>query len=339
MKPRRLSVEALETRELPAVACFHNLPAPPSTVAGLVASIVAPIVASQRVVGYILNSDPHRADIDYRLLTNIIYASSGANNDGTLDLRSITLSRLQDVVTRAHAAGAKVSLSIGCANTPTFHNIATNPAALATFLANVKQLVVDNNLDGIDLDWEGRVNGPNPVDYHTIITAVRETLPNSLLSVAVSASRHNLSIASVPYLDWVSMMGYDLSAGQHAGVKESEGYFNSWAAYGVPRAKLILGVPFYGKDQHEKAYFYQTIIDRTHPSLSVDRVYDRYIHHYVYYNGVGTMQGKARYVVNHGYGGVMIWELGEDHFVRGHYDKWSLLPAIYNILKSFRVTT
>ena len=41
------------------------------------------------------------------------------------------------------------------------------------------------------------------------------------------------------------------------------------------------------------------------------------------------MQEKVRYVINNGYGGIMIWTLGYDHLnTHGNYDEWSLLPAI-----------
>ena len=310
------------------------------TSAAATLAVRANATQASRVVGYILNSDPHKSDIDYSMLTQVIYASLGVNADGTLG-QNITLSQLGVVVSAAHAAGARVSISVGCANSPVFHNIATNPSLLATFSRQVAEFCAQNKLDGVDLDWEGNgkvaANTPNPADYGVIIHALRSRMaPGALLSVAVSATRRDISAASASELDWVAMMGYDLAPGQHAGWTESQQYLNRWAtAYGVPRAKLLWGVPFYGKDKSWANCFYGKIIDDAHPAPNLDQVYDPIARDTWYFNGIGTMQRKAQYVLDNGFGGLMIWELGEDHFdSQGRYDQWSLLPAIYSVMAS-----
>ena len=46
------------------------------------------------------------------------------------------------------------------------------------------------------------------------------------------------------------------------------------------------------------------------------------------FNNISTLQQKAQYILQNGYAGMMIWELGQDHFSGQGYDQFSLLPAI-----------
>ena len=178
-------------------------------------------------------------------------------------------------------------------------------------------------------------NTPNPADYDIRSCAFASPRLPAGCCRRPSAPTYYIGPASVPYLDWVAMMGYDMAAGQHAGWNDSIQRLNSWAASGIPKAKLLLGVPFYGKNKQEFPAFYGKIVDNAHPSPDVDQVYDPVLRDTWYYNGVGTMQKKARYVLDGGYGGIMIWELGEDHFdAQGRDTQWSLLPAIYSVAAS-----
>src|SRR5439155_17199596 len=47
-----------------------------------------------------------------------------------------------------------------------------------------------------------------------------------------------------------------------------------------------------------------------------------------------TIEKKCAYVRDNGYGGMMIWELGEDYWATGPaYDQYSLLPVIKTMMK------
>jgi hypothetical protein len=155
-----------------------------------------------------------------------------------------------------------------------------------------------------------------------------------LLSAAVDSVQHIIPLSVVADLDWIAVMDYDLDLGDHAPYYLAVQSMNGWAAYGVPKAKLLMGVPFYGRDtlSWSDTLSYGTIVNDAHPALDVDQVYDPAYGRIWYYNGIATMQRKARYVLDNGFGGMMIWELGQDHFdAQGHYDQWSLLPAIKSV--------
>jgi chitinase len=310
--------------------------------------IQAPATSAAMIVGYFQDGDRYNDCIEYDMLTQVNYTFLYAYNDGTLDTSKINFSTLGLVVKAAHNAGAHISISVQCYDSPVFHNIANSPAALATFCNALVQFCAQQSLDGIDLDWEAfndvANDTPNATDYGIIIDALRGHMASSaLLSVAVHPIYHQISLQSVSELDWVAVMDYDLQLGDHANYNLSVKFLNGWATYGVPKAKLLMGVPFYGRDTltWTDTLSYGTIVNDTYPALNTNQIYDPnpiYAGTW-FYNGITTIQSKIQFVLNNGFGGMMIWALGQDHCnTQGKYDQWSLLPAIFNVANSSLLT-
>ena len=101
-----------------------------------------------------------------------------------------------------------------------------------------------------------------------------------------------------------------------------------WLERGLPRSKAVLGVPFYGygfgQAFRKRDYPYSAILAEFPGTEKVDLVGNT-----IWYNGIPTIKEKARYVVNQGLGGVMIWSL--DYDVKGER---SLLAALYETLSN-----
>jgi len=125
-------------------------------------------------------------------------------------------------------------------------------------------------------------------------------------------------IPSTPltYLDLVNVMSYD-SGGDY--------YFSSglkyWTGRGVPKAKLMAGVGFFGNGAGgEKAYRDIVATDTNAPYVDSSNGYK--------YNGIPSMQAKTQ-VSKSSAGGIMIWELSQDTT-----GSTSLMNAIYNTMIS-----
>ena len=184
-------------------------------------------------------------------------------------------------------AGYKKILSFGgweFSNAPATSGLfrrAVSAANRDTFSTRVVQFAIDNNLDGLDFDWEypgaTDIEGSEPgseqdgEDYLAFLKLVREKLPNDKsLAIASAASFWYLRGFPIkkmaPVLDYIIHMTYDLHGQWDVGREWSmEGckagnclrsHINSTQTFdslvmmtkaGVPSHKVVVGVTSYGR--------------------------------------------------------------------------------------------
>jgi chitinase len=253
--------------------------------------------------------------VDYNKVTHILLAFSLPQGGG-----SVQGYVPGGLVSSAHGAGVKVIASIGGANHGSiFPGIASSAGARSTFANSCKSLIDNNQLDGVDIDWEYPLNASDSANFTLLLKAVRSAIGSKLLTIDVAADGEkgafiHKSALLIP--DFVNVMSYDFTGsfagsaiGQHAPYSKATSNLNYWRVKGVPMDKLILGVPFYGKDFNAggNAVPYGQIMS-SNPSLSPDA--DSVGR--TWFNGVTTMKKKATYVAQNNYGGIMIWELAQD---------------------------
>ena len=140
-----------------------------------------------------------------------------------------------------------------------------------------------------------------------------------ILTIAVNPDQR-LSVEVIAAVDRVNLMSYNHEGPEHSTLAQAEADVKQALARGVPANKLVLGVPFYGRNvkarPHEIAY--AEIVARSHPAHEVDSD-----EHYSF-NGLDTIRAKTHLAVSRQLGGIMIWELGQDT-----RDDSSLLRAIH----------
>jgi chitinase len=219
------------------------------------------------------------AQIDFSALSHVIHFSLVPNADGSLNssLHGISAENSAEIVSATHAAGRKVLICVGGANT-SFQS-ATTPANLATFVNNLTNFMAARGYDGIDLDWEP-ISAADTAPFTNLVNALRSALnafpEPKLLTAAVQAySSFGGSAHTVPALiasvqsrfDQVNLMTYDLS-GAYPGwvtwfnaplydggyrfpstsglVPSVHGAVSLFLSNGVSPAKLGIGIAFYG---------------------------------------------------------------------------------------------
>jgi GH18 family chitinase len=293
----------------------------------------------RRVVGYLPEYRySSLSKIDFSALTHINYFSISATTAGALSTGNIVLSHLATARNAAHAAGVTMSITVG---PQSFSTMTGTPAALSAFVTNVIQFVTTNDLDGIDIDWEPPAsNSTDKARYGLLVDALyAEARPRGLLlSAAVNPITTEIPAIQANKLDWVNIMGYDFAPANHSSYADSVQSLVRWNNYGVIANKLVLGVPFYGRAgttwSNTVTKTYNTIIEEyrtangSYPAATMDVINGQN------FNGPSTITAKSQYVIDHNFGGVMIWELGQDHFTtQGGYDQYSLLPAIKNVIQ------
>jgi GH18 family chitinase len=100
------------------------------------------------------------------------------------------------------------------------------------------------------------------------------------------------------------------AVGQHSSYQQGVFGINYWwRNRGVAKEKVVMGLPFYGKNFNAggAAVDYKDIVG-ANPGLSAeaDQV-DQ-----TWFNGPTTIKKKATYVAENSYGGVMVWQLAGD---------------------------
>ncbi len=282
---------------------------------------------SKRVVGYFPYWESGDVDsIDYSKVTDIIYFHIWPNPDGTLDTSAVNVNDLNTVSNNAHSRGVSVLIAVGgWGVSDGFPAMVADNAARENFVSNIVQYVSDNNLDGVDIDWETQINQEKIENQDLLFADLSNALHTLGKSVTVAANGEIIELQSSASgsVDWVNVMAYDMNWGsaEHSTFDDSVAALQRYETEGIPKDKLVLGIPFYGRDDNTNAIKYEGIVSDCNP-LPTENNCNGY-----FFNGIGMVQQKTQYVLDNGYEGIMIWNLGQDT-----YDQTSLLTAINLVL-------
>jgi len=221
------------------------------------------------------------SNVDFTAVSHVIHFSVVPNSNGTLNsnINVLPVANSTDVVTRAHAAGRKVLISVGGGGSQSGFQGATTAANRPTFITNLVNFMTARGYDGIDLDWEP-LPSTDFAQWTNLVNSLRSALngfsPPKLLTVAAGAyppygdspTAHYLMYAALQsQFDQINIMTYDLS-GAYDGwitwfnapiydggtrfvstgalVPSTDGAVSNFISKGVAPAKLGIGIAFYG---------------------------------------------------------------------------------------------
>jgi GH18 family chitinase len=255
-----------------------------------------------------------------------------------------------------------------------FSDAALTPRSRRVFVESAVDFVRRHGLDGFDVDWEypglpGDGNPHRPEDkenFTALMAGLRAALDREgarhgehlLLTFAAGASSsfiaHTEMAKVQAVVDFVNLMTYDFRvagpgepAGHHANLYPSpadprsssaDGAVREFLAAGVPAAKLVLGVPFYGRvwegvgspeGLYREGRPPSQRIDSSHASLAALVGREGWVREwdsaaqapflwnagrqtFVTYEDEESLRLKSRYVREKGLGGVMFWEYHAD---------------------------
>jgi spore germination protein YaaH len=286
-------------------------------------------------------------------MTTIAYFSIGVNPNGTLDESGsgwdgYQSQDLADLVTRAHAAGVRVVLTVNCFDQGALDQLTSSPTAPTTLSAALLQAVEAKNLDGVNLDFEGEGSGDQAgltnlvskvsTALHAANPHYQVTMDTYASSAGDSAGFYDIP-ALAPWVDGFFVMAYQLNlegsptpsspltSSMFSDLTTAQQY-----AAAVTPSKVIMGLPYYGyswpTDNGTMAaqptggatpVTYAQVMAGGHPSYW-DPVTDTAWTSYQvgsqwyedYYEDPASLYMATQLSQTFGLGGVGIWALGMD---------------------------
>jgi GH18 family chitinase len=196
---------------------------------------------------------------------NHFAACAGVGGDsrgnGTVSLHYLTVAEMREFVTQAHAAGRKAIVTIkdNDHHLDAFSQNAA-PDMMEAFVRNIQGLVISNAYDGVDIDWEAKV----AVDpYVNLLSRLRQALGEGrLITIAVGnwSRLEGVAAQAQVYVDHINIMCYDMDdtrsyAWHNAALLQNgdldkmtcDWRVRAFTQAGVPRKKIGIGIPFYGR--------------------------------------------------------------------------------------------
>ncbi|KAJ2716642.1 hypothetical protein H4R19_000533 [Coemansia spiralis] len=222
--------------------------------------------------------------VDFSKYTHVNVGFSIPSSDGTFTFEDDWA--LEAISSQIRAGGAKVLMSVGgWTGSNYFSDILKNSAARSQLLASMTDYVRNNNLDGIDIDWEypGRQgNTCNAYDaqndaanFLAFLGDLRQRFDamfgarNKLITLAVRVEPFDQTGGPMRdvsefarYVDYASIMAYDINGawnpetGPNAPFNFEGGKgtplsfvsaIDAWTSAGWPANQLVAGLGFYGR--------------------------------------------------------------------------------------------
>jgi GH18 family chitinase len=273
-------------------------------------------------VGYMPSWAGSVTSVQYGKLTHINYSFALPNANGTLRPIDNT-AKLQQLVTLGHQNSVKVSLAIGGwndGNDSAFESLAASAGTRTTFVNSVMAAVRQYNLDGVDMDWEYPDPGPSATNYTALMQQLGTALHNEgkLLTAAVisaGGTADGVQPAVFGIVDWLNIMAYD-GGSPHANYDWAINAATFWKNRGLPKAKTVLGVPFYSRPGY---LTFAQLVQQDPANANRDCTPSGEC-----YNGIPTIKRKTQWAMANA-GGMMNWELSQDATGAN-----SLVSAIYD---------
>jgi hypothetical protein len=245
------------------VATTPPVPAPPSLVN-------APPLRAHEIFGfapYWTLSDSDGFDLSQ--ISTIDYFSIGVNSDGSLDesgpgWTGYQSQDLASLITRAHAAGDRVVLTVSDFDQSSLDALTSSATAPATLAQVLIAAIQAKNLDGANFDFEGQGEG-DQAGLTNLVTqvsaAIHHVNPNYQVTMDTYASSagdpngfYNIG-ALAPAVNAFFVMAYQLNlqSGTSSVSPLTSTAFSEKTAIAqytaiVPASKVLLGLPYFGID-------------------------------------------------------------------------------------------
>jgi chitinase len=314
-----------------------------------------PALAQPRVVAYYpgwMKSKLPANRVKFEYITHITHAFAWPLADGRIT--GYGEINHPELITETHKAGKKILIALGgWGQSNGFAPMAADSTVRKKFVKNLVDYCLARGYDGADFDWEFPQNAVERANLTTLIKESHQAFsalnPPLLLTMVAVASNfsgqwHDYA-ALARYVDWFNLMAYDFHGSwtNHAGhnaplyapATDNDGSGHQGIQYlrnqrGIPKEKILLGVPFYGKECNASQLYgataswsdleYSSVASRLKSGWDyfwdeiskVPYLLNASRTRFVTFDDSLSLSGKCEYAKANGLGGVMIWALGQD---------------------------
>ena len=307
-----------------------------------------PLAPNSLMIGYLIDGYKP-TDNQLKEMTHVVISFLRAiDYSGEITMTS-GWENIDEIVASAHANNVKVIISFGGGEFKVTSELMAVKANRSNLIKNIITFIKEHNLDGFDCDWEPSwiddkaemeaINNVITNHYITFIKEFRNALDtefgkgNKTFSAAILNGNSiwyssKKQIAHFPqngwwnYLDWVSLMNYDNDLGSKHATFESvfglEGSVAYWTNFGIPKAKVVTGVPYYARAGWGPAEWlsYKEVIN-INPSIPETVDFIKYkknnLDEKEYgFNGTATVTKKVAEGKRLNLPGIMFWQLAGD---------------------------
>ncbi len=273
----------------------------------------------------------------YDKITHVIYKQMKPLADGELSFNKLGFRNIK--IIKNQIKDKEVKLLVGVAGGAAsgyseFMDILTRDAKARENLAkNLKAFCFDNGIDGVDINWEHPKSDEQRDNLALTVNCIAKEFKGTDLELTAafnSSAKCGLQTAKrlAPFVKYVSIMTYDMfSKNSHAPIALYKRVINNYINSGIPKSKIVPGLPFYGKEIMKKSYgkpcrsaiAYNKVmklnknIAPTINFINVNKPYNdsTYVVKYSF-DGIDKIRAKTKFTLQQGLAGVMIWQIGQD---------------------------
>ena len=273
-----------------------------------------------RVVGYLPRGGDLSGQTAMPILRKITHLNIAFMNPDSIGVFPVDKS-IDTLTALAHANGVSVLLSIGGGNAPDYLKTLLGGSHQDSLVQALAALTERYSCDGIDVDLEGHFIDSSYESFVKKLAVALKTKKKLITAAIATAYSNSYTDAALAQFDFVNVMSYDKTGpwspskpGPHAPLSMAEEDLAYWrGTRGIPKAKITLGLPFYGYGfgtNAPESISYQDIVNKYPEYWNADQltVPGGGV---IYYNGLATIQNKTDLALKNA-SGVMIWQLLQD---------------------------
>lgn len=268
-----------------------------------------------------------------RYLDILYYFSIAPDEDGLFIVPEGMIADLDTIKSRIRNDALLFIVLGGWYESETIFPMFEDPVKRSDYINQLVQFCFEHDIDGVDLDWES-YPVTVPVQDRSILTSMMsDSLWSNGLLFSIAMAPYDVTFSSgiYPLVDYINVMSYGFmdEEGNQVPLTMFEDYTYDHVNAGIPKDKIIMGVPFYAKRPYKEGdtspltYTYRTIVGMAHPLP--------YINNYGPYsfNGRTLIKHKTSFLIESNIGGIMTWELSQDVSLSSPY---SLFDAILDVV-------